>query len=142
MSSPGISKTIRRKVAEQSRYRCSYCQSQEEYVGMQFTIDHIIPESLGGLTILENLCLACWDCNLIKHNRIAAIDPQTAQLVPLFHPNLQKWHEHFAWQKDGLLVMGKTAIGRATVQALKLNRPILITARHRWIEAGWHPPQE
>lgn len=141
MSSQTISSALRQLVTEQSQYRCSYCQTQMVIAGIQFTLDHIIPESLGGLTEMHNLCLACWDCNLIKQNRISASDPQTAELVPLFHPRQHQWPEHFVWQEGGLFLEGLTPIGRATVAYLKLNRPILLKARQRWIKAGWHPPE-
>ncbi len=109
---------------------------------MRFTVDHIIPEILGGSTSEENLCLACWDCNLIKQRRIAAEDPLDAALVPLFHPVKQRWHDHFAWDESDTLIFGLTASGRATVQALRLNRPALVRARERWVGVGWHPPVE
>jgi len=109
-------------------------------VGARFTVDHIIPESLGGTTTLDNLCLACWGCNLIKQDRIAALDPETGEVVRLFHPHKQDWHEHFTWVAGGLFIVGLTPTGRATVSALKLNRAPLVSARRLWIEAGWHPP--
>jgi len=142
MSKATISQTLRQTVLSNSQGRCSYCQTQLEIVGLQFTIDHIIPESSGGETVVENLCSACWDCNLIKQKRIAGLDPVSGNLVPLFHPNLQKWNEHFMWQEYGAIVAGITETGRATVVLLRLNRPILVQARKRWIEAGWHPPVE
>jgi 5-methylcytosine-specific restriction endonuclease McrA len=95
MSKSRISAKLHEQVAEQSRYRCCYCQSQQRIIGILLTVDHIIPESLGGTTALDNLCLACWDCNLIKATRITAIDPQTGITVRLFHPNQQKWANHF-----------------------------------------------
>ncbi len=142
MSKTTISAALRQQVSKNSRHRCSYCLSQEEVVGMQFTIDHIIPESLGGSTNPENLCLACWDCNLAKQNRIAALDTQSGQMVPFFNPNQQNWNDHFAWQARGELIVGLTATGRATINALRLNRPLLVRARKRWIKPGWHPPQD
>lgn len=36
--------------------------------------------------------------------------------------------------------MGKTPVGRATVQALKLNRPSRLIARQTWVQWGVHPP--
>ncbi len=142
MSPTSFSPSQRQAVAERSRYQCSYCQTQEEIVGMQFTIDHIIPESLGGTHELDNLCLACWDCNLIKQSRIAAMDPESGETVPLFHPIQQEWHEHFRWVDGGKHIEGQTAIGRATVNLLRLNRPLLVRSRERWIKAGWHPPTD
>lgn len=38
-----------------ARYRCGYCQTAEAIVGTPMEIDHIIPESLGGLTEEDNL---------------------------------------------------------------------------------------
>lgn len=142
MSRTHIPPALRQVVAERSRHRCSYCLTPEDIVGAQFTIDHIIPESLGGATTPDNLCLACWSCNLIKHDRIAALDPETDVMVRLFHPRTQDWSKHFVWQADGLLIVGLTPTGRATVNALKLNRAPLVNARRLWIEAGWHPPSE
>lgn len=142
MSLTSISLLLRQEVAEKSNYRCCYCLSQEENSGLKYTVDHIIPESLGGETEADNLCLACWDCNLYKQNRISAIDPESKEQVPIFHPNAQRWNEHFQWEEGGLKVVGLTAIGRATVVLLRLNRPILLRARERWIKAGWHPPED
>jgi len=109
-------------------------------IGAELTIDHIIPESLGGVTTLDNLCLACWGCNLIKQNRIAAFDLETGTMVPLFNPNRQRWSDHFQWVEHGLLVYGLTTTGRATVDALQLNRAPLVNSRRLWVRAGWHPP--
>lgn len=135
-----ISAELHQQVANQSRHRCGYCQSQQRLMGVALTIDHIIPQSLGGKSDLENLCLACWDCNLAKSDRITGIDPQTGEDVRLFHPNRQSWHDHFGWNETGLYIVGKTPVGRATVVALKLNRPQLVEARRYWAKAGWHPP--
>jgi len=142
MSKSHISAHLRQQFSEKSRYRCGYCQSQQRLIGILLTVEHIIPESLGGTTMLDNLCLACWDCNLIKGNRIAAIDSQTNTTVRLFHPNKQKWIENFRWHSDEIHIIGVTPFGRATVGALKLNRPILLQSRLLWRDAGWHPPPE
>lgn len=142
MSRTRIPPALRELVAERSHHRCSYCLTPERIVGARFTIDHIIPESLGGTTTPDNLCLACWGCNLIKQDRVAALDPETGEMVRLFHPHKQDWNEHFAWVAGGLFIVGLTATGRATVSALKRNRAPLVNARRLWIEAGWHPPAE
>ena len=142
MSKIPIPSDLRQKITRHFRYRCSYCQTQQGLTGAMLTIDHIILESLGGMTLAENLCLACWDCNRIKHNRVAAIDPMLNKTVPLFHPQQQNWSEHFAWSADGVRIIGQTATGRATVIALRLNRRSLVQARHKWVLAGWHPPED
>jgi hypothetical protein len=104
-------------------------------------IDHIVPEVAGGVTELDNLCLACISCNAFKSAYQMGVDPQTNEEVPLFNPRKQPWHEHFRWHDDGSQIIGTTAIGRATVIRLQMNRSIVVQARQRWVQAGWHPPQ-
>jgi hypothetical protein len=65
---------------------------------------------LGGETVFENLCLACPSCNRYKADRQNIIDPVTAQTVPLFHPQLQVWKEHFTWNEDANEIVGRTVI--------------------------------
>ncbi len=141
MSHSAISSALRAEATAYSRHCCCYCLSQEDVSGMSFTVDHIIPKSLGGETVTENLCLACWDCNLLKQSRIMGIDEKTGEEAALFHPRRQKWDEHFRWERDGLLIVGETPTGRATIIALRLNRPMLLRGRERWIAASWHPPK-
>ncbi|HID61913.1 MAG TPA: hypothetical protein EYP49_04110 [Anaerolineae bacterium] len=57
-------------------------------------------------------------------------------------PRTQSWPEHFTWGGNGTLIIGLTPAGRATVIALRLNRPSPVKARQLWVEAGWHPPEE
>jgi HNH endonuclease len=104
------------------------------------THDHILPRSKGGETTLQNLCLACRSCNEFKSDATQGNDPLTGETVPLFHPRLQEWAEHFAWSPDSTKVEGLTAIGRATTIALRMNNAIIVAARWRWAISGWHPP--
>jgi 5-methylcytosine-specific restriction endonuclease McrA len=79
-----ISITLRRKVRKSARGRCAYCRTPEELTVTTFEIDHIVPTSAGGATVLENLCLSCPACNRRKSARQSAPDPETGQPVPLF----------------------------------------------------------
>jgi hypothetical protein len=65
---------------------------------------------------------------------------QTGEKVFLFNPRQQKWADHFVWSEDSTQIIGKTACGRATVNALKLNNALAMIVRQNWIQAGWHPP--
>jgi hypothetical protein len=140
--SPRISKPLRQRVNEQAKRRCGYCLSSEAIVGAPMELDHIIPQSLGGLDEENNLWLACPLCNQHKADRIAALDPQTGNIVRLFNPRYENWNEHFAWSQDGERIIGETATGRATASALNLNRPSLALARRAWVQVGWHPPKD
>ncbi|MFO0968490.1 MAG: HNH endonuclease signature motif containing protein [Gemmataceae bacterium] len=141
MSRTHIPKDLREKVARAARYRCGYCLSAESVVGAPMELDHLVPESLGGLTEEENLWLACSLCNDHKSNRIVTIDPLSGEQVRLFDPRRQIWAEHFRWTKEADRIVGLTATGRATVVALNLNRGVLVAARKLWVAAGWHPPE-
>jgi HNH endonuclease len=142
MSKAYIPKALRDLVAKQARYRCGYCLTQEAVVGTPMEVDHIIPESLGGLTEEDNLWLACSLCNDHKGDRIAALDPDSSEIVRLFDPRHQIWSEHFAWTPQSDRILGLTPAGRATVVVLNLNRPVLVRARQAWVSVGWHPPAD
>lgn len=105
-----------------------------------FEFEHIIPRSAGGETVFENLCLACPSCNRYKATRQTAVDPITGETVSLFHPQRQLWEEHFSWNNDATEIIGLTPVGRATISALKMNRPQLIRVRGMWVKMGEHPP--
>jgi hypothetical protein len=142
MNEPHISASLRRKLAEESRHRCGYCLTTEANTGIPMTVDHIIPRAKGGKTTLANLWLACYRCNEFKGARTQAEDPLTGENVPLFNPRTQVWTEHFAWSADGTQIIGLTAVGRATVIALRMNDALRVTARRRWVSVGWHPPKD
>ena len=68
---------------------------------------------------LDNLALACYRCNKFKGPNLAAIDPRTDKLVRLFNPRRQQWNANFS--RRGVLILGRTAVGRATVELLRMN---------------------
>ena len=142
MSSGYIPIELRRLVAEQARHRCGYCLTQQVVTGTPMEFDHLVPRSLGGPTTEANLWLACSLCNDLKSNRLLLIDPATGASVRVFNPRQQEWVSHFAWSEGATRIDGTTAIGRATVAVLQLNRPSLVLARRLWVAAGWHPPQD
>lgn len=133
---------LRRQIREDAEARCGYCHTLEAFIGMPLEIDHLFPEALGGATVRENLWLACARCNDFKGDRIKAVDPQAGNEVPLFNPRTQRWQAHFRWSLDGSNIIGLTAIGRATVQALRLNNDFVLVARNFWLTVGRWPPLE
>jgi hypothetical protein len=130
----------KRTVTERARGCCEYCQSQARFSTQSFAAEHIISRYAGGETTLDNLALSCMGCNSHKHTKTHAIDPETGQDVPLFHPRRQNWSDHFAWSEDFTLVIGQTPIGRATIETLHLNRSELINLRRVLYAVGEHPP--
>lgn len=142
MANPSIPKALREQVKHRAGFRCEYCQTSEWLNGIEGEIDHIIPRAEGGTDRSDNLCLACTSCNGYKQAKTSGTDPDSGQVVALFHPRRQRWEEHFAWGVDATRILGLTACGRATVEALRLNHPLAISARAVWVRAGYHPPSK
>jgi len=107
-------------VRERAKGKCEYCQLAEDDSPLcPLHIEHTIPKSHGGTDESGNLALACIDCNLHKGPNLAGIDPGTELLTRLFNPRSDSWTDHFEW--DGIYIVGKTPIGRVTVNVLKMN---------------------
>lgn len=107
-------------VRERAGNRCEYCQLHQTNSPLAaLHVEHIRPRVHGGTDELDNLALACIDCNLRKGPNLTGIDPETGQVTVLFHPRQHLWDEHF--ERRGIRIHGKTAIGRTTVRVLGLN---------------------
>ena len=83
---------------------------------------------------MENTGWACARCNGAKGANVAGFDPESGALVPLFNPRLDGWNEHFHWQ--GALLLGKTAIGRATIDVLRINDADCVERREELMGSG------
>ncbi|HMV50878.1 MAG TPA: HNH endonuclease [Blastocatellia bacterium] len=141
MSKPNLSAELKHLLFERARGCCEYCLSQVNFSPDPFSVEHINPRSRGGTEELENLAFSCLGCNFIKSTAVDAIDPVTNVRVPLFHPRLDRWNEHFAWNEDFTLVQGLTPTGRASIVRLDLNREGLINLREVLVASGKHPPE-
>ena len=126
-------------VALRAGGRCEYCRAPQVLIGQAFHIDHLVPRAAGGETTLANLCFACSHCNIAKGTATTYVEPRSRRRERLFNPRQDRWDEHFRWSRDWLKVMGRTAIGRATVIALNMNAPLLREARPFWRAAGLLP---
>jgi len=130
---------LQRMVARRARGRCEYCRLAQEGQEAQFHVDHIVPVVRGGKAVEENLALACVSCSLRKAARQRALDAQTGVEATLFNPRVDSWAGHFRW--DGVRMLGLTPTGRATVEALKMNRLLILAIRNEEMLRGRHPPR-
>ncbi|MGE0128880.1 MAG: HNH endonuclease [Blastocatellales bacterium] len=135
-----IPEDVKARVRASARQRCGYCLAQQRYTLHVLEIEHIIAKAKGGSDDESNLWLACRLCNNGKGVQTHARDPLTGRRVKLFNPRTQSWRRHFNWSENGIEIIGRTAIGRATVTALNLNNEIALVVRRNWVRAGWHPP--
>jgi len=142
MAKQSISFKIRLLIAERAQNRCEYCQCRSDCACESFEGEHILPVSKGGSNESDNLAFTCRGCNSRKSDRIIANDILTRQFVPLFNPRLENWYSHFAWTEDFLHIIGLTPTGRATVDALQLNRIGVVNLRMLMKLGGIHPPLE
>ncbi|MBC8098149.1 MAG: HNH endonuclease [Armatimonadetes bacterium] len=135
-----ISAILRREITERAHGLCEYCQTAQLVV-ITLEIDHILPQAVGGKTEFDNLCLVCRGCNSFKQAFQVGFDPDTGQMTSLFNPRTQVWAHHFQWDEAGISLLGLSAVGRATIHRLQINRESVLAARQLWVEAGWHPPK-
>ncbi len=132
-----VTERLRGLVIRRAASCCEYCKLSQEGQEATFHIDHIVPVAAGGESIAENLALACVSCSLRKAARETAIDPLSGEEVPLYHPRRDKWEHHFHW--DGVYLVGLTSTGRATVNALQMNRRLILAIRSEEARLGRHP---
>lgn len=137
-----ITAAEKQQVIERAKRRCEYCKSLMDFSSQAFEIEHIIPIAEEGETELENLALACGGCNGHKYTKVEVLDPISQTQVSLYHPRQQVWQDHFCWGADYLEIVGLTAIGKATVEIIKLNRPGVINLRKLLLIVGLHPPND
>ncbi|MCA9982154.1 MAG: HNH endonuclease, partial [Anaerolineales bacterium] len=130
-----VSRELRKFVYTRANHTCEYCQTSQQISGAQMNVEHILPLALGGEDTAENLALACAWCNSYKGTQTHGRDPDTDESHPLFNPRTDEWTTHFTWREDGLMLLGLTPIGRATIHSLKMNNEYIVPARRYWVEA-------
>lgn len=117
-----------------ARSRCEYCLLPESLVSTPFQVDHVMAQSHGGESTADNLAYACFHCNNFKGPNVAGVDPDSGEIVRLFHPRRDRREEHFVW--DGALLAGLTPVGRATIRTLRLNHPHRLAVRRSLLQEG------
>ncbi len=129
---------LRRQVWDRAGDACEYCRMPQYLDLLPFQIDHVIAVKHHGPTAAENLALSCYNDNIHKGSNLAGLDPATGTLTRLFNPRLDDWADHFAW--NGPELVGRTAIGRTTIDVLNMNLAERVEHRLLLIEVGLVPP--
>ena len=132
-----IDSALRRRVVDRAGNRCEYCRMPAAFDSAPFQIDHVRARKHHGPTTADNLAWACFPCNNHKATNLAGIDPETKTMARLFHPREDQWEEHFAW--EGPRLLGKTAVGRATIDVLGINHPERVALRQELLAEGVFP---
>jgi len=132
-----VSASLRLAVWQRAKGRCEYCLIHEADALLPHEPDHIIAAQHGGATTGENLALACYECNRLKGPNIASVDPESGQVVRLFHPRRDIWLEHF--RLVGARLVPLTPQARATAALLRLNSPLRLADRQCLLNVGRFP---
>jgi len=103
----------RRNLFARDDNRCQYCGRR--FPTSELSLDHVIPRSMGGATVWENVVCACTACNKKKGGRT----PQEANMRLIRPPREPK---------------------RSPVLTLKLRSPKYQSWRHFLSEAYWSVP--
>jgi hypothetical protein len=111
--------STRAAVRKRANDRCEYCGLPQSAVAFTFQIEHIIAKQHRGSDDLSNLALAFDRCNQFKGTNLSGIDPRSGNIVVLFNPRRERWHDHF--ELDVVTMRGRTDVGRATVELLHMN---------------------
>src|SRR5262245_21803074 len=119
---------------------CEYCRLLQAATGVTFHIEHFKPQSRGGKTNMRNLVLSCPGCNLCKTNRTHAED-DSREVQALFNPRdyepwLLGWHLHFSLDLESGLIVPRTPVAEASVNALRMNDALRVFARKLQIIVG------
>jgi HNH endonuclease len=119
---------------------CEYCRLLQAATGVTFHIEHFVPRSRGGATVMGNLVLSCPGCNLAKADRTTGQD-RNGRTQALFNPRtyepwLLGWHLHFALERQSGIIVAQTPVGDATVRTLRMNDPRRVFARRLQILGG------
>ncbi|MEM1326958.1 MAG: HNH endonuclease [Bacteroidota bacterium] len=132
-----VSREIRVKVEERANFRCEYRRIHADDSFLPLQIEHIISLKHGGGSELENLALACPHCNQNKGTDLTTFLEDYQDIVPLYHPRLQVWFDHFKVE-DGEII-AKTRIAEATIKLLKLNEAERLIQRSLLMSIGRYP---
>lgn len=141
MAKSYISIKVKTLIISRANGLCEYCKSPSNFSTKPFSIEHIVPRSKSGLDNQQNLAFACIGCNIYKSDKTEFIDLISQQKHQLFNPRTMNWDEHFIWDNYFTSIIGKTATGRVTIEAIKLNRLQLKNLRRALLAIGEHPPK-
>ena len=80
-------KLSKKEIFRRDNYQCQYCGKHSP----NLTVDHIIPQRLGGESTWENLITACAECNHKKGGYSLQHSGMTLQTIPHQPPSSAKY---------------------------------------------------
>jgi len=90
-------KLNRRNIFARDKNRCQYCGKRQPT--SELSLDHIIPRSIGGKTVWENIVCACANCNVKKGGRTPKQASMTLIQKPIKPKHNPLVHIHLGHQR-------------------------------------------
>lgn len=119
-----VSKRLRFEILRRDNHTCRYCGRSAPEV--KLTIDHVVPETLGGKTEATNLVTACQDCNAGKSSV-----PPGAPLVANVERDAIRWAQ--------AIKVAAASMVEEMWAAEQRNQAFLATWNH-WVFGPRHEP--
>ena len=123
-----MNSATRQLVIGRAANRCECCRVPQSALSTPLQVEHVIARQHFGGDNLENLALACDQCNVHKGPNLSAVDPVTGTVVQLFNPRHDQWEQHFELSKAGE-ISARTPSGRATARLLQMNTRARVVLR-------------
>jgi hypothetical protein len=133
-----MDEALLQEVRDRAQGLCEYCRLPDSVYDLPFEVDHAVARRHHGPTVSSNLVYSCLRCNRHKGTDLTGLDPKTRRLTRLFNPRRHRWTRHFRW--DGPLLVGKTPVGRTTVDVLGMTDPVRVALRQQLLNEGLFPP--
>lgn len=132
-----ISPELRSLVSARADGICEYCLIAEDDSYYRHEIDHIISLKHDGLTVPENLALACVFCNRSKGSDIASFGNVPTERIRFYNPRTDIWSEHH--RLVGARILGLTEIGIVTIRVLQIDQQDRVSERVVLNKVGRYP---
>lgn len=133
-----LSQAQKQAIRERAGACCEYCRLPASAGTIPFHVDHFIPLKHDGSDDADNLCFACFNCNMYKSHDLTGFDPDTGEITPLFNPRQHVWSEHFNIE-ESMLIQGLSPEGRTTGRVLQFNLDERVQSRQVLSELGVYP---
>lgn len=134
-----VKKVIKDHYLKVQDYRCCYCRQRIVVShNSAWDTDHIIPKDTHPAFMFEprNLCVACKDCNLLKHNK-SVLKNQNRKRFPgapkdysIVHPHFHNYADHICVVQEAALYLPKTVNGIKLIEVCGLLRFVLRFANY------------
>jgi hypothetical protein len=88
-----VSKALRFQILRRDNHTCRYCGASAPTATL--TVDHVMPQALGGTTVPENLVTACEPCNSGK-----SATPPDANHIADVRADALRWRQAMSYAAD------------------------------------------